>query len=195
MQISNEAQWWNRKIPIGRICLVIGLILVALWLLPYVTIPASALAWGLSHNWTATYQHQPLKVPLMWRQEQTPAGTHSIALRRPSRQLTYLGSEWIHIHDDRLKPFDSRAAMQHWKSIEPRLRQPGDWTEDFFGDAFVQTHYSCLSTHSKSFLSLHVICFSNDGTWSVTLLGSEKSVEDLQKILHSLSTLDDPLKP
>lgn len=82
--------------------------------------------------------------------------------------------------------------MHHWESIEPRLRQPGDWTEGFFGDAFVQTHYSCLSTHSKRFLSLHVICFSHDGMWSVTLLGSEKSLEDLQKILHNISSLSDP---
>jgi hypothetical protein len=187
----HETQWWNRKVPIGRICLVTALVLGAVWLLPYITTPVSALAWGLSHNWTATYQNRALKLPLMWRQEQTPAGTHSIALRRPSRQLTYLGSESIDIHDDTAKPFDPRAAMQNWRSIEPRLRQPGDWTEPFLGDAFVQTHYSCLSTHGKKKSSLHTMCFSNDGLWSVTLLGTEKSLEDLQKILHNMPSLSD----
>jgi hypothetical protein len=41
-------------------------------------------------------------------------------------------------------------------------------------------------------LSVHVVCFSNDGMWSAALMGSEKSVEDFQKILHNLSTLYDP---
>ncbi|MBB5330730.1 hypothetical protein [Tunturiibacter gelidoferens] len=190
--VGDKVRCWNRNVPIGRICFVVGLILVALWLLPYVTMPASDLCWGLSHNWTPTYQNRPLKVPLMWRQEPTPAGTHSIALRRSSRRLTYLGSESIDIQDNRLKPFDSTAAMQRWKSIEPRLQQPGDWTEEFSGNTFVQTHYSCLSTHRIRLLSVHVVCFSNDGMWSAALMGSEKSVEDFQKILHNLSTLYDP---
>jgi hypothetical protein len=82
MQIADKAKWWNRRVRIGRISLLVLLVLAAIWMAPYDFDAFRSVAGGVSQKWTGSYRRQSLKLPVIWRQEDSPNGTKTIWLRR-----------------------------------------------------------------------------------------------------------------
>jgi hypothetical protein len=77
-----DIRWWNRPLPMKMIGIVLAPVVVAgVTYLPLKPTLRACL-WAVSHHSTAIYQGLSVKVPLMWRQEDTPAGLKELKFVR-----------------------------------------------------------------------------------------------------------------
>ena len=191
MQIGDKSRWWNRKVPIGRISLIVFIVLAIAWIAPYFTDALNSMVWGMSHQWTASYRGRSLKVPHMWRQEDTPSGQKMIALQR-ARWGQYFAFERITINDDTASPLDPDRAIENLRVVEQRI---GSINTGVFvsKEKNVAEHYACLSSRHPQFDRLRIDCVSKDGRWTAILDGYGSNIIDFQTVLNNLSTMGDPL--
>jgi hypothetical protein len=190
MQIGDKGRWWNRKVPIGRISLIVFIVLAVVWITPFFADALDSVVWGMSHQWTASYRGRSLKIPRMWRQEDTPSGQKMIALQR-ARWGQYFAFERITIDDDTAAPRDPERTIENLRIFEQRI---GSINTGVFvsKDKNVAQHYSCLSSRHQ-FGRLRIDCVSNDGRWTALLDGYGSNILDFQTVLNNLSTMGDPL--
>jgi hypothetical protein len=191
MQIGDRARWWNRSVPIGRIGLIVLFILTVVWIAPYFYDGFDNLTWGISHKWTATYHGESLKLPAMWRQEETPNGQKMIALQR-ARWGQSFAFERILISDATASPVDLDQTMQRLRNMESVI---GSVNTDVFvpKNRDVAAHYACIASSQPRYGRLRIDCVANNGKWIATLDGSGRNIPDFLTILNNLSRMGDPL--
>jgi hypothetical protein len=191
MQIGDKSRWWNRKVPIGRISLIVLIVVVAASISPYFAEALRNVFWGISHRWTASYRGRSLKIPLMWRQEDSPNGQKTIALQR-ARLGQLFAFEMITIHDDTASPQDPNRAIQNLRVLEQRI---GNVDTGVFvsKDKDVAEHYACLSSRHPRFNTLRIDCVSKDGKWTAVLDGYGSNIVEFQTVLNNLSAMGDLL--
>jgi hypothetical protein len=190
MQIGDKARWWNRHVRIGRISLLVLLVLVAIWITPYGFDASRSVAWGVSHKWTASYRGQSLKLPVMWRQEDSPNGTKTIWLRR-ARWGRPFSFEEISLHDEIAAPRDPEKMVEGLRSID---RGIGYVNTDIFvaKNLEVQAHYVCIASSNPRYPGLRIECVSKHGKWLAILDGDGRDIKDFLTILNNLSGMGDP---
>jgi hypothetical protein len=191
MQIGDKSRWWNRKVPIGRISLVVFLILAAVWIVPLFTDGLNTVLWGISHRWTVSYRGRPLKIPSMWRQEDIPNGQKEVALQR-ARWGQPFAFERITIRDDTASLQDPNRAIQNLRTFEDRIGSVN--TEVFVPkDKNVAEAYQCIASRNSRLGELRIDCVSKDGKWMTMLNGHSSNIDDFQSILKNLAAMGDPL--
>lgn len=191
MQIGDKSRWWNRKVPIGRVSLIVLIVFAVVWIAPYFADALDSVVWGVSRQWKASYRGRSLKVPRMWRQEDTPNGQKMIALQR-ARWGQYFAFERITIHDDTASPQDPEQAIENLRIFEQRIGSMN--TRVFVSkDKNVAKQYTCLSSRHARFDRLRIDCVSKDGKWTAMLDGYGSNIADFQTVLNNLSVMGDPL--
>jgi hypothetical protein len=185
MLIGAEDRWWNRKLPIKPIGIILGLFLMAGWGYLYFGDVLRTCMWTLTHRSTAAYQGLSVKVPWMWRREETPAGQREIRLVRAR-----LGESGLleSIVINAVSPRPPGTLMERLKTFAYKLGQT-----DFRGEPLplapeTASHYSCVAPHFDKLRDWQVSCISNDDLWSVTLYGSISDVDDFLIVLRHLAS-------
>ena len=81
MQVEAEGRQ-NHNLPIKRIGIIFGLFLQGGWGCLYLEPVLRTCLWTVTHRSTATLQGLSIRVPRMWRQEETPLRLREISLIR-----------------------------------------------------------------------------------------------------------------
>jgi hypothetical protein len=177
-------------VPIGRISLIVPSALAVVWLAPYFADALSSVAWGISHQSTASYQGRSLKIPAMWRQEGSPDGAKAIWLRR-TRWGRLFSFEMISLHDEIAAPRDPEKMAEGLRNID---RGIGYINTDVFvaKNLEVQAHYVCIASSNPRYRELRISCVSKDGKWIAILDGDGRDIVDFLTVLNNLSGMGDP---
>lgn len=193
MQIGDSRRWWNRKVPIGCISLIVLVVLAVMWIATYFSDASGTFVWGTTHRWTAYYRGRPLKIPDMWRQRDVPNGQKEIILRRARWGQTFAFEE-ITIHDDTAFPQAPERVIQNLRAFEELIASVNIDTF-VLRDSDVAENYRCIASRNTRFAQrLRVDCVSKDGKWTAMLDGYSSNITDFQNVLKNLSKMGDLLQ-
>lgn len=191
--IGDNDRWWNRKLPMKHIGIMIALLLAGGWGFLYLMPPLQTVIWTIAHRSTASYQELSIKVPWMWRQEETPAGQRQIRLVR-ARWGEPVSLETIVIQKDASASRNTQTVTERFEALASKLGQI-----DFKDDPLPLTpeiarHYTCIVPHLAKLREWQVSCLSQDNLWSVNLMGphTDRDVDDLITVLRNLSSAQKP---
>ena len=183
MQIQAGVPWRSRTFSAKWLVATLATLLVT-WLAYFFLAPAvRACVWAVEHHSTATYQDLTLKVPWMWRQEETPAGQREIELVR-ARFGEAVELERLVIRKEYSTALDRQTLTGLVQNVA-RLSH-----EEFRGtpislDAETARHFSCVAPHLQTAQHWQAACESTDKRWSVNLLGPVPDVYSLKIVLQS----------
>jgi hypothetical protein len=187
MQLGDKNRWWNRPLPIKRFGAFTALSLVAGSGYLYLSPALSATAWAIAHRSTATFQGLDFKIPLMWKQEDTPAGQHELRLVR-ARWGEPVSLESIVIRYEATPRVPPQTMMEQFEIVASRLHEPAFRGELLEVDATIKENYSCILPHLTKLPEWQIWCESIDRHWTANLMGSEQDKDDLIKVVHNLSS-------
>jgi hypothetical protein len=182
MMIGDSNRWWNRRLPILRIGIVVGVVIFGFWAWTSEGFWINDIVWGILHRHTATFRGQTLAVPGGWKEEERTNYNNIHLIRSTFAQ-----------------PFDGLVTVTYQKMSPDQLhemllnlrgRSAGDYPVDEVNEA----HYICLRMGFKLDRGAMVDCLSRDGRWNVVLLGTESNHSDFEAILHGVTAMKDPLK-
>ena len=170
--------------PIKPIGIILALFLMIGWGCLYFGDVLSTCMWTITHHSAAAYQGLSVKVPWMWRQEETPAGQREIRLVR-ARWGEPASTEEILINA--VSPRPPGTLMERLKIFTYKLGET-----DFRGKPLplepeTATRYSCVVPHFDQLRDWQVSCISNDDLWSVTLYGTVSDIDDFLVVLRHLA--------
>lgn len=192
MKIGRPDGWWNRKVPIARICLVVGVLLAGLYVWGNYGDLISSIVWGVRHKKTVSFRGQTLQVPWFWREEEW-TNYNEFELTRSYRGFAIPSSVTVRYENSTSADVQKRVEMM--KSNNARaIKVPGLFYEDYEGDDFTRTHYMCLAQGLKWSPILGVDCFSRDGRWSVMIFGLKQARPEFQMILRGVASMGNPTK-
>ena len=181
-----EPRWWNRDLPVRPIGILLGTVLVAGVGYLYLNPILRAWLWTVRHHSTATYRKLSVKVPWMWRQEETPAGQREIRLVR-ARWGEPASTEEILINA--VSPRPPGTLMERLKIFTYKLGETDFRGEPLPLEPETATRYSCVVPHFDQLRDWQVSCISNDDLWSVTLYGTVSDIDDFLVVLRHLAAV------
>jgi hypothetical protein len=176
-----EIRWWDRALPVKKIGVILAMVVVAGITFLYIEPLLRAGLWSLEHHSAATYQGLSVRVPWMWRQEQTPAGWRELRLER-ARWGQPFALESIVISD-------AKSASPGPQTVTERLRILGEKMghKDFRGTPMsIDPHFSCMAPHFDEVQDWQVSCLSIDNHWSANLIGSVSDIDSFKLVLQSM---------
>ena len=180
-------RWWNRalsvKAPAVKIAGTIGVATLTAGLLYFYAGPVvRACLWDVGHHSTAAYQGINVRVPWMWRQEDTPAGQRQLRLVR-ARLGEPLEFESIVISEGKSSSAGLQTATERLQALANKLGY-----EDFQGTAVsLDPRFSCVAPHFTQLQTWQISCLSIDNHWSANLYGPAADRDALGFVLESMS--------
>jgi len=192
VKIGRPDSWWNRRVPIARISLIVGALLVGfcLWVV-YRDLIAS-IVWGVRHQRTASFRGQTLQVPWFWREEEW-TNYNEFELTRGYLRPAFSSS--VTVRYENTAPSDVQRRVESKRNVHARMPQvPGSFYGDYEGDDFSRAHYVCLDEGFTWSPLLIVDCFSRDGRWSVGMFGLKQSRREFEMILRGVASMGNPTK-
>jgi hypothetical protein len=195
VKIGRPDAWWNRRVPIGRLCLAMGVVLACLYVwLAYGDL-ISSIVWGVRHQRTANFRGQTLQVPWFWR-EKTWTNYNEFELTRQYAGLTLPSN--IIVRYQNISPDDVESTVERMKRMSNESAQkfqiPDLFYRDYDGNDFTKTHYLCMERGFSRSLMLFVECYSRDGRWSVSMWGLKQTRPELETILDGVASMGNPTK-
>jgi hypothetical protein len=192
LKIGRPDGWWNRKVPIARISLAVGVLLVGLYVWGAYGDSIGSIVWGVRHQRTATFRGQTLQLPWFWREEEW-TNYNEFELTRSDRGLAFSSS--VTVTYENSAPGDVQKSVERMKNNNAQaLKVPGWFYDNYEGDDFSKTHYACLEQGFKWSPILSVDCFSRDGRWSVRMFGSKQTRREFEMILRGVASMGNPSK-
>jgi len=191
VKIGRPDSWWNRRVPIARICLIVGVLLAGLYVWGAYGGLIDSVAWGVRHQLMASFRGQTLKVPWFWREEEW-VNYNEFELTRPYGGFVVPSSVTVRYED--IAPGDVQKRMEIMKrnNAQALSRVPGWFYDDYKGDDFSRTNYVCLEQGLMRSSIFAVDCFSRDGRWSVRIFGSRQSQSEFELILRGVASMGNP---
>jgi hypothetical protein len=182
-----EPRWWNRDLPVKPIGILLATVLVTGVGYLYIEPTLRALVWTVRHHSTATYQELSVKVPWMWRQEDTPAGRRQLRLVR-ARLGEAVEFESIVISDGKSTSPGLQTIAERLQNLATKLGQ-----KDFRGtpillDSETAMRFSCMAPHFDQLRDWQVSCLSSDNLWSANLYGPVPDVDSFKVVLQSMAS-------
>jgi hypothetical protein len=192
VKIGRPDGWWNRKVPIARISLVVGVLLAGLYVWGNYGDLIGNIVWGVRHQHTAIFRGQAIRVPWLWREDEW-TNYNEFELTRASREPAFISR--VTVTYENSAPGDVQEKVRIMRSQNARLSQvPGWYYGDYEGDDFSKAPYVCLNTGFKSLPNLIVNCLSRDGRWRVDMFGSKQTRSEFEMILHGVASMGNPAK-
>jgi hypothetical protein len=189
MPVAAKGRWWNRKIPTKPLAMGFGLVILIVLTGPFYVYFEPALTtcvWSVTHQSTATYQGLKLKVPWMWRQEETPAGQREIHLVRA--RWAQLGTiEAMVIRNDTSSFSQPQSIEERLRILSSKLGQTTFRGVSFPLDRDTASRYSCIAPHFGKLPDWQVSCLSNDRHWAANLTGPIEDIDDFKAVLRHLA--------
>jgi len=142
VKIGRPDGWWNRKVPIARISLIVGLLLAGLYVWGAYGDLIGSIAWDVGHQRTVSFRGQTLQVPWFWREEEW-TNYNEFELKRNYRGFAIPSS--VTVRYENSAPGDVQKRVERMRSNNAQtLKVPGWFYDDYEGDDFNRTHYACL---------------------------------------------------
>jgi hypothetical protein len=161
--MSGEAKvrWWNRTLPVKMIGVLLAIVVVAGVTYLYLEPTLRAWLWAFGHHSTATYEGLSVKVPWMWRQEETPAGQRELRLVR-ARLGEPVEFESIVISDGQSTSPGPQTIAERLQVLAEKMGH-----KDFRGTPMsLDPRFSCIAPHFDQVRDWQVSCLSIDNHWS-----------------------------
>ena len=185
--INGETRWWNREVAIKPMLAMVALSIAAACGVLYFNAAFGAYLWALTHHSKATYGEVSIKVPWMWRQEQTPAGQREIRLVR-ERWAGTPSLESIVISKDVSPPRPPQSIEQHLENLASKLGQVGPMGDRLALPPDIAVRYSCMAPHFDKLREWQVSCISSDNVWSVNYFSLTSNMDEFLTVLRNLAT-------
>ena len=184
--MSGEAKvrWWNRALPMKMIGVLLATVVVAGVTYLYLEPTLRAWLWAFGHHSTATYQGLSVKVPSMWRQEETPAGQRQLRLVRARLgEPVEFGSIVISISDGKSTSLGPQTVAERLQVLAEKMGH-----KDFRGTPMsLDPRFSCMAPHFDQVRDWQVSCLSIDNHWSADLYGPVPDVDSFKFVLQNLA--------
>jgi len=195
VKIGRPDAWWNRRIPIGRLCLAMGVVLAGLYVWLAFGDLISSTIWGVRHQRTASFRGQTLQVPWFWR-EKTWTNYNEFELTRPYGGLAFPSD--VTVRHQNISPDDVQRTVERMKRMSnesaQKFQMPNLFYKDYEGDDFTRMHYLCMERGPSGSLTLFVECYSRDGRWNVSIIGLKRSRSEFETILRGVAFMGNPSK-
>lgn len=190
MLVGASSRWWNRKIPTKPLGIALGLVVLIMLMGPYYFSFEPVLktcVWAVTHRSTARYQGLKVKVPWMWRQEETPAGWRQINLVR-ARWAQIGTTELIVVRDYSSPSTQPQSISEILRILGSKLGQATFQGVPFHLDSETAARYSCIAPHFEKLRDWQVSCLSDDRRWRVDLIGPIEDIDDFKAVLRQLGS-------
>ena len=184
MSNDQPTRFWNKPLPIWQITAVTVLLVLALfgWLLFAAQI--DDLAWGIRNSHTAKFEGHQMRLPLLWKQTEEPAGMHILDVET-SFNRTALPDSILISKDDSSSTAAER--IQHARESIYRLQgATPELTLPWQGDLSLSSHYSCLMVPDFVKGHVRINCYSNSSNWTFMYIGDQSRFADAATILRNL---------
>jgi hypothetical protein len=185
MSEDMEQRWWNRDLPVNTPAVRMVGIVVAVMLVAGITYLCVeqvlwACLWDVGHHSTATYQQLNVRVPWLWRQEETPAGQRQIRLVR-AHWGQPVDFESIVISEGKTQSSGLQTAAERLRVLADKLGH-----KDFQGTPVsLDPRFSCMAPHFTQMQTWQVSCLSIDNQWQVNLFGPVADIDSFRFVLQS----------
>jgi hypothetical protein len=189
MIIGNQSRWWNRRVPILRICTFTGTAFFGLLLLVNYADFFHDVAWDLRNHRIERFRGQTLQLPWFWREEQW-LDYNTFELTRSYGLLTLNPSAVVTYENSAPADVQKKVDMLHGANTRLSRRLKGLTERDDFSNP----NYVCLDEEFSGSQYMWMTCFSRDGRWLVDLSGSIKSRSDFEMILRGVDAMGTPSK-
>ena len=192
MKLGRLDGWWNRRVPIAQICLIVGVLLAGLYVWSAYGDLISSIVWGVRHKRTVSFRGQALRVPWFWREE-VWTNYNQFELTRSNSGLAF--NPTVTVRYENSEPENAQGEVDGIRKLYARISQvPSSFYGDYEGDNFSKTHYVCLEEQSKLTPVTFVTCFSRDGRWMVRMIGLRQILPDFEMILRGVASMGNPTK-
>lgn len=195
MRIGKPDAWLNRKIPIVRICIAVGVVLAGLYLWAAYGDLFSSVVWGIRNQRTVSFRGQTLQVPWFWRQEEW-INYNQFELTRQYGGFAL--SSNVTVRYQNISPGDVQGVVETRKRTAKEAEQmfhiPGLSYNDFQGDDFTRAQYICLKSGLISSPMFYVDCYSRDGRWNVSISGLKRTRSEFEAVLRGVASMGNPSK-
>jgi hypothetical protein len=180
-------RWWSRALPVNApavkmaVTVAVATLTAGLIYL-YVGPLMRACFWDVGHHSTAAYQGLNVRVPWMWRQEDTPAGQQQLRLVR-ARLGEPTEFESIVISEAKSSSAGVQTATERLRALADKLGYG-----DFQGTAMsLDPRFSCVAPHFTQLQTWQISCLSMDNRWSANLYGPFSDKGALELVLQSMT--------
>jgi hypothetical protein len=192
LNIGRSDGWWNRKVPIARICLIAGVLLAGLYVWGNYGDLIENVAWGARHQKTVSFRGQTLKVPWLWREEEW-INYNEFELTRSYRGFPIPSP--VTVRYENIAPGDIQRRMEIMRNSSTQSLKVPDWFyNDYEGGDFTKAHYVCQEQSVRWSPLLIVNCFSRDGRWTVDMFGLKQTRPEFETILRGEASMGNPTK-
>lgn len=189
--VGDSKQWWNRKLPMGRIGITTAALLALLLLSVMCGQVVRDLVWDVAHHRTARFRGQTLRLPWFWRQDELKE-YNQLDLVRDRIGLITVPSQMTVSYDQKLDPKAILIRVNHEHETANRL---GGKFPFYVSDASIDPHYSCMGFGFEKGTAASLRCYRLDGYWTVTLMfGSNADLPAFRKILQGVEVMGTPPK-
>ena len=187
MKIGRSDGWWNRRVPIMRISLLVVVVLAGFYVWGAYGDLIESVVWGVRHQRTVSFRGQTLRVPWFWREE-VWTNYNEFELTRSYSGLAF--SPTVTVRYENSASENVQGEVDGIRKLYARISQVrGSFSGDYEGDNFSKTHYVCLEKGAKPTPVIFVTCFSRDGRWMVRMIGLRQSLPDFEMILRGVASM------
>lgn len=194
MMIGDQKRWWNRRVPILRICAVLGIALFGFLVWVFYGEFFQNIAWDIRYHRAASFRGQSLQVPWLWREEVWTRYSEFELTRNhllPNRLLPIFPTS-VTVSYEKLTPADLQKEIDGMYALDAKLsHHPGDFIDH---DASIDSHFVCTDRGSGWSEFEWITCFSRDGRWSVLMIGLKQDRSDFATILRGVDAMGTPSK-
>lgn len=147
----------------------------------YVGPTLRAWLWAVEHHSTASYAGLQVKVPWMWRQEETPAGQMKVRLRRArfGEPVEVESIEFTKNRASEQQPFGKRLER-----LRSSLKQEDPQAIPISLNPKAAQRFSCVALHFKHVQGWDALCQSTDSLWTVMSIGPVPDPVGLDTVLQ-----------
>jgi hypothetical protein len=195
LKIGRPDRWWNRKVPIARISLAVGVLLAGLYVWGFYGDSIRSIVWGIRYQRTASFRGQTLQVPWFWR-EKTWTNYNEFEVTRQYGGLAF--SSDVTVRHQNISPEDVQRTVGRMKRMSDESAQkfqiPDLFYKDYEGNDFTRTHYLCMERGLSGSPMLFVECYSRDGRWNVSIVGLKQTRSEFEMILRGVASMGNPSK-
>jgi hypothetical protein len=193
LKIGRPDGWWNRRVPIARIALVVGVLLAGLYVWGAYGDLISSIIWGVRHQRTVSFRGQALRVPWFW-QEKEWTNYNEFDLTRSYGGFTSPPTS-VRVRYENSAPSDIQKRVERMLSQNAQtVKLAGYFYNNYEGNDFTKAHYVCLEQGLTWSPTLGVNCFSRDGRWIVIMFGSKQTLSEFETILRGVASMENPAK-
>ncbi len=180
-------RWWNPALPVDAPAVkIVGITVAAILstglLYPDVEPVLRACLWNIAHHSHASVGGLDVKVPRMWRQEETPAGRHELQLVR-ARLGEPVEFESIVISEGQGSSPELQTANERLRVLAGKLG-----FGEFRGTSLsLDPRFTCVAPHFAKLQTWQISCLSIDNGWSANLYGTAADIDSLRLVLRGMS--------